>query len=133
MKKLSKNSQGFTVIELLVVILVLATLAVVAIANIRGLRAENRDTAVKTDINAVYYQLESFYEKNGYYPEVINAETLQGIDPESLKDSSGKSIEEADSNYTYEPTTCTEGKCKSFELSAKLEREAPYVKQSLNK
>lgn len=133
MRKLTKNSQGFTVIELLVVILVLAALAVIAVANIRGLRAENRDTAAKTDINAIYYQLESFYEENSYYPESLKTETLKGLDPESLKDTDNKAINESDSKYSYRPTSCSENKCKSFELTAQLEKEAPYVKQSLNK
>ena len=132
MKKLSKNNQGFTVIELLVFILVLAVLAVIGVTNIRSLRAENRDTSRKTDINAVYYQLESFYEKNGYYPEKIDAKTLAGIDPESLKDTDGKTINEEGGAYIYKPGSCTDAKCGRFELSVQLEREALYVKQSLN-
>lgn len=132
MKESASDSRGFTVIELLVVILVLTTLSVIAIANIRSLRAQNRDTASKTDVNAIYYQLESFHERSGYYPEALSTETLKGLDPESLKDNLGKSVNEANGMYTYKPTSCSEGKCKSFELSAQLEKEAPYVKQSLN-
>ena len=132
MKKSSINTQGFTVIELLVFIFILAVLSVVGISNVRSLRAQNRDTTQKTDINAVYHQLESFYEKNGYYPEGIDAKTLTGIDPESLKDNQNKTINEIGSLYSYKPGTCAEGKCKKFELTAQLEREALYVKQSLN-
>ena len=133
MKKLTNDNQGFTVIELLVVILVFIALAVVAVTNIRGLRAENRDTASKTDINAIYYQLESFFEKNDYYPEKLSVETLKGLDPESLKDDLGKTVNEEGGQYRYEPNTCAEQKCKSFTLTAQLDKEAPYTKQSLNK
>ena len=133
MKKLSQNTHGFTVIELLVVILVLSIVAVLAITNIRGLRAEKRDTISKTDINAVYYQLESFYEKNNYYPEQLSVDTLKGLDPESLKDDLGIAVNDLGGLYTYKPNGCSEAKCKSFELSARLEREAPYTKNSLNK
>jgi len=132
MKKLSRNSEGFTVIELLIVVLVFVGIAVIAITNIRNVRAENRDSAGKTDINAIYYQLESFYEKNGYYPASIDATQLKGIDPGSIQDYKGKSVNEAGSLYTYKPVTCTEAKCKSFELSAQLEKEAVYIKRSLN-
>ncbi len=132
MKKLSTNSDGFTVIELLVVVLVLVAIGVVAVTNIRNLRAENRDTVGKTDINAVYYQLESFYEKNGYYPETVSPASLKGIDPESVKDYLGKSISVSGSLYSYKPGFCADAKCKSFELSAQLEKEAPYIKRSLN-
>lgn len=132
MKKTSLNTHGFTVIELLVFILVLVTVAVVAISNVRSMKAENRDATNKSDINAIYYQLESYYEKNGNYPEKIDAATLKGIDPESLKDDLGKSVNEEGGLYTYKPAGCADGKCKSFELAAQLEKESPYIKQSLN-
>lgn len=133
MKKLSLDSQGFTVIELLVFIVVIVAIAVVGISNVRTLRAQNRDTASKTDINAVYYQLESFHEKNGYYPEKVEASSLAGIDPESLKDKNNLEINALGSTYSYKPANCAEAKCKSFELSTQLEKEAPFIKQSLNK
>lgn len=126
------NSEGFTVIELLVSILVLTVIAAVAVSNIRGLRADNRDEARKTDINATYYQLEAFHEKNGYYPEKLDANTLKGIDPESLKDENNLAANEAGSQYTYKAKSCSKGKCAGFELSAELEREATYTKLSLN-
>ncbi|MFO0971176.1 MAG: type II secretion system protein [Candidatus Saccharimonadales bacterium] len=133
MKKHTLDSQGFTIIELLVFIIVITAIAVVGISNIRTLRAQNRDTASKTDINAIYYQLESFHEKNGYYPEKVEAASLAGIDPESLKDKNNLEINAAGSTYAYKPAACVEAKCKSFELSAQLEKEAPFIKQSLNK
>lgn len=130
MKKINKS--GFTAIELLVFILLLTIIAAVAVANIRGLRADNRDTAAKTDINAIYYQLEAFHEQNGFYPQKLSAKTLEGIDPESLKDENELEINQEGSIYSYKPQGCSENKCKSFELSTKLEREATYTKLSLN-
>lgn len=125
------NSQGFTIIELMVVIVAIAAVSVLALTNIRGIRAQNRDEAKKTDINAIFFQLESYHQVNNYYPENINAETLKGIDPESLTDASGKKVSEPGSAYTYSPTGCVESKCKGYELRASLEREAPYIKLSL--
>lgn len=127
------DSRGFTVIELLVFITIVVAIAVLGVSNIRGLRAQNRDTASKTDINAIYYQLEAFYEKNGYYPEKVEAVNLAGIDPDSLKDKNNLEINSAGSTYSYKPANCAEAKCKSFELSTQLEKEAPFIKQSLNK
>lgn len=132
MKISSKNANGFTIIELLVFIVILTGLAVLGISNIRTLRAENRDTATKSDINAVYYQLESYFEKNGHYPEKISTETLQGINPESLKDKNDIPINEEGSLYTYRAINCSEEKCTRYDLTGQLEREAPYIKQSLN-
>lgn len=133
MKKLHIYSEGFTVIELLVFILVIVAIGVLGVSNIRTIRAQNRDSTAKTDINAVYYQLESFHEKNGYYPEKIDVVTLKGIDPVSLKDKNELDVNQAGSTYLYKPANCAEAKCKSFELSTELEKEARFVKESLNK
>lgn len=133
MNTLYKRQDGFTVIELLVFILVITTIAVIGISNVRTARAENRDTASKTDINAIFYQLEAFHERNGYYPENVDTKTLTGIDPQSLKDKNDITINQAGGAYVYKPASCAEAKCKSFELSTQLEKEAPFIKQSLNK
>lgn len=108
-------------------------IAAVAISNIRGLRADNRDEMRKRDINAVYYQLEAFYEKNGYYPKTVSENTLKGIDPDSLKDSNDVGINQTGGEYSYQARGCSNEKCTSFELSTELEREATYTKLSLNK
>lgn len=126
------NKRGFTIIELLVFIVILVALAAVAVANVRGLRADGRDETRKTDINAIYYQLEAFYEKNSYYPEKLDASSLQGIDPESLKDENNLAPNDPDSSYSYTPSGCKESKCTGYELSTKLEREATYTKVGLN-
>jgi type II secretory pathway pseudopilin PulG len=137
MKKLHNksdaNSDGFTIIELLVFILVLAIIATVGVSNIRDLRSHDRDTARKTDVNAVYYQLESYYEKNGNYPEKLDVNTLKGIDPASLKDTDDKAFNAENGEYTYKPSNCSDSKCKSYEITAELEKEAPFTKESLNK
>ncbi|MBP9738755.1 type II secretion system protein [Candidatus Saccharibacteria bacterium] len=131
MKKRSLTSGGFTIIELMVCIVAISAITVLALTNIRGVRAEQRDTTRKSDVNAVYYQLEAFHEKSGYYPQTIDAVILKGIDPESLKDSNGNAIGDTDSLYVYVPTGCAEAKCKSFSLSTELEKEAPFIKLSL--
>lgn len=128
-RRLSRT--GFTIIELMVTIVIFSALATLALTNIRGVRAEKRDAQRKTDINAIYYQLESFHEVNGYYPETVNAKNLKGIDPESLIDNTGKTINQPGSLYAYDPTDCSDAKCKSYSLSTALESEATYQKISL--
>ena len=131
MKKTTLNQNGFTIIELMIVIMAIAAISVVALSNIRSLRAQDRDALRKRDINAVYFQLESFHETNGYYPQAPTVKLLKGIDPASLVDNNGKSINQSGSAYVYTPTGCTDLKCTSYSITAKLEQETPFTKQSL--
>lgn len=132
MKKTWLNEQGITAIEFLVGLLVISIVAVVALTNIRSIRAENRDTQSKKDMNTLAFQLETFYQKNGYYPSTVNSTTLAGVDSETFKDSRGQTINQDSVLYAYTPVSCTDTKCRGFELKAELEREAPFIKQSLN-
>ena len=133
MKKIQLNNLGFTIIELLVFIVVITAITLVAVSNIRDLRATNRDQASKIDVNTIFYKLEVFFEKNGYYPESIDTKILQGLEQDNLKDRNGIEINQTGSAYTYRPAGCAETRCRSFELKALLEKEAPLTKQSLNK
>lgn len=132
MKSIKKSQAGFTVIELMVAILLVSVVSVLALNSIRTMRAEHRDDTKKSDINAIYFQLESFYEKTNYYPEKIDSKTLSGIDPESLKDEHGTNIGSDSAKYKYKPRDCAENKCKSYTLETDLDREDMYKKQSLH-
>jgi type II secretory pathway pseudopilin PulG len=128
-----KRSQGFTVIELIVVIAFLAGATVLLLVQKNNLGATQRDTDRKTAINAMYYNLEEvFYEKNGYYPSKIDSKTLRAMDPALFTDPFGVKINEAASNYRYEGTDCTDNKCKSYTLRADLEKEDDFVKKNRN-
>lgn len=131
MKTTQLSRTGFTIIELMVCIVVIAAISVLAMTNVRGARSENRDSQKKTDINAVYYQLESFHEANGYYPKTIDAKVLKGIDPDSLIDNNGRSINQTGGSYVYTSENCADVKCKSYVLTAELEKEAPFERLSL--
>ena len=131
MKKTTFTQSGFTIIELMVAIVVVATIAMVAVVNVRTLRAQDRDATKKRDINAVYYQLESFHETNGYYPQIVSTKTLKGLDPATLVDSNQRTINQDGGSYTYAATGCKESKCTSYTLTAELEKEAPFIKLSL--
>ena len=106
MKKLSHTSthqsEGFTIIELLVFVAVIAAAGLFAIVNIRSVRSENRDSSQKTDINTIVYQLESSYQKKNFYPKNIDATTLKGIDQDTLVDANGIKINETSGSYVGE-------------------------------
>jgi type II secretory pathway pseudopilin PulG len=124
-----KRSQGFTVIELIVVIVFVATASTLLFIQRSNLTATYRDDQRKIAINAMYYNLEEvFYATNGYYPTTIDSKALPAMDPELFKDPAGTAVGDQDSDYRYEATNCTDNKCKSYTLRADLEKEDDYVK-----
>lgn len=132
MQHRGKSQAGFTLIEFLVFVLALSALVTIALINIRNVRAHHRDKASKVEINTIDYYLESYHEKNGFYPQAADTTTLIGIDPEVLKDKNGRPVNTVASAYKYMPHDCVDGKCKSFELEVELEKEALFVKTSLS-
>lgn len=125
------RQKGFTVLELIIAVVFLLAAGTLFYIQKRDLEVANRDSQRKTAINVMYYNLEDvFYPTNKFYPEVLAADQLKGIDPSILTDPNGGKIGEG--NYRYEPKDCVEGKCKSYTLSADLEHEADFVKTSRN-
>jgi len=126
-----KRSQGFTVIELIVAIVFVGAAATLLFIQRDNLEATHRDNQRKTAINAMYYNLEEvFYEKNGYYPSKIDSKTLRAVDPDLFTDPSGVKMNEAGSEYHYQSLNCDNDKCKSYKLTADMEKEATYTKLS---
>lgn len=131
---MTKHTKGFTVIELIFFILLAGSTSIIFFVQKNNIEVAARDDARKTAINAIYYNLEKvFYPTNNYYPREITTETLKTIDPEMLIDSNGKKINETGSLYTYQPTDCSDDKCKNYTIKTTLEKEADYVKKSDNK
>lgn len=129
-----KRQNGFTVLELIIVIIFLVIAGTIFFIQKRDLEVAKRDSDRKTAINSIYYNLEDvFYPTSQYYPEKLTSDGLKGLDPNVLKDPNGKAVGEEGSNYLYEPKDCTDGKCKSYGITADLEHEADYVKDSRNK
>lgn len=125
------KKQGFTVIEIIVLSAFLITAGIVLILQLQRFNAENTNSQKKVAINAIYYSLEeSFYPTNKYYPEFINKDTLKTMDSSLLTDPSGIVLGESNSDYRYEPTNCSEGKCQSYTLRAILQNEADFIKKN---
>lgn len=150
MISLKKHEQGFTIVELLIVIVVIGILAALVLNSFTGVQARARDTERRTDINAISTQLEVYYNDNGGYPTLAQLQddaaggfietNLKGMDKEAIKDPKGVKIGVAGSTYTYTPlpAACTGATgatpCTSFTLNGDLEKSTPdpYVKKSLN-
>lgn len=124
-----KRSKGFTVIELVVIIIIIGATATLLFMQKNNFGAARRDADRKIAINAMYYNLEEvFFEKNSYYPSTIDSKTLRAMDPALFTDPHGVKLGDKNSDYRYEPTGCDNTKCTGYSLRASLEKEADYVK-----
>ncbi len=85
---LKKSSQkGFTIVELLIVIVVIGILAALVLNTFSGVQKRARDTQRQTDVNAIATQLEVYYNDNGTYPLAtgITVPNFKGIDAGALQ------------------------------------------------
>lgn len=83
-----KREEGFTIIELLIVIIVIAILAALVIAAYIGIQQRARDAERQSDIRNIITAVQAYATINdGEYPtctEVANG-TVENIDPEALE------------------------------------------------
>lgn len=63
-----QKRQGFTIVELLIVIVVIGILAAITIVAYNGVQQRARDTKRKQDIEVIAKSLELYYIDNGKYP-----------------------------------------------------------------
>jgi prepilin-type N-terminal cleavage/methylation domain-containing protein len=96
MVSLNRKQSGFTIVELLIVIVVIGILAGLVITTFTGIQQKARNTERQTDIKAVYGQVEAYYAQNGRYPTLANLNTrawrttnMKGLDSEAIKDPKG--------------------------------------------
>jgi len=120
-------------LELIVVVVAVGVLTVFFFMQAVTMAALERDDWSKRAINAMYFVLEDInFARDGFYPEVLNEDTLRGFDPEFFTDPFGMNIGMEGSVFTYEPSNCTDGECQHYVLRAVLEREAEFVRRSRN-
>ena len=125
------KKKGFTLPELIIVILFASLLLILFFTQKANLDAMRRDEKRKEAINAMYYALEEgFYAQNGYYPETISEENLPMMDPELFTDPMGINLGLDGSSYHYDAANCDDGRCKEYTLRATLEKEEDYIKKN---
>lgn len=66
--KRGQKRKGFTIVELVIVIVVIGTLAGITIVAYKGMQGRARDTDRKQDMAKIQDALELYYAKNGTYP-----------------------------------------------------------------
>lgn len=157
MSSLKKASQkGFTLVELLIVIVVIGILAALVITTYSGIQQKGRNTERQTDLKAVQGQLEAYYASNGYYPSLANLNTqpgtgnwwiqdnMKGLDKEALRDPSTSTYQLVGSvpaagtygySYAASPSGCDNGSggnCIAYKLIGNKEGGGTVEYDSLN-
>lgn len=86
MISLKKNNKGFTIVELLIVIVVIGILALLVVTTYGGIQAKARNAKRSADMSAVQTQLEAFFSQNAYYPSLtdMNSATWLATNMKSL-------------------------------------------------
>jgi prepilin-type N-terminal cleavage/methylation domain-containing protein len=62
------DNQGFTIVELLIVVVVISILATITVVGYQGLQARARDSQRKQDVATIRKALEYYYLDNGKFP-----------------------------------------------------------------
>ncbi|HTB49263.1 MAG TPA: prepilin-type N-terminal cleavage/methylation domain-containing protein [Verrucomicrobiae bacterium] len=143
LKKRNLDGKGFTIVELLIVIVVIGILALLVITTYSGIQAKARNAKRQTDIQSLQTQLEAFFSQNGYYPSLgdMNSASWRGtnmksldvnalVDPSSNCDpSSASCLVSSPTNkaYAYAVTDSSGNSCESTDTNcAKYTLTAEY-------
>lgn len=62
------NKNGFTIVELLIVVVVIAILAAITIVSYNGIQNRANDTAVQSDLRNIATKFEAYKIEKGVYP-----------------------------------------------------------------
>jgi len=148
--KIQKNEDGFTIIELLVVILIIGLLSFLLIVTSSSFRQKERNNERQNDIKALHLQLEAYFAQNAKYPTLANMNdanwrksALKSMENEWLKDPQGTNEQLVDTPsknaYSYEvkaadngPCDNTTKDCTQYVLTATLEGSGTFTRNNTN-
>ncbi len=146
------NQRGFTVVELLLVIVAIGLLGFLVFSTYAGVQRNQRNNTRKKDIQTIYKQLEDYSVENSRYPtltdlnnSVWRTANMKALDASTLRDPSsgaGQLVAKPTAKaYSYEVTAADGNACDNkikvcahYTLTATLEGTpvATFVKSSLN-
>ncbi len=139
--KIFKNSHGFTLVEIVVVIGIMAFLTTIIYTSLSGSKAQNRDQKRAGDMSTIQLALEMYFSKNKEYPSRLWPQskapdgTVYASDPGSftyLSTANNISFKKIDpptvnawDGYFYVPLGGS--KCSSYQLWTRMEVKNPAI------
>lgn len=116
------RSAGFTLVELLVVLVIITILSAIVLSSLTEGRMRARDTKRVTDIGQLKIALSLYFDQNGSYPAGLSALAPSYIAvvpaPPAYPNFPGITY------YYYTPLNVGAGNCNSYHLAAVLENPA---------
>jgi len=97
------RKKGFTLVELLVVVLILGALAAIAVPRIIGGATNATINACKTNVDLINSQIELYYANEGDWPDSLS--DLTSTDPNESYFPDGVPECPFGNDYTYSSTT----------------------------
>ena len=89
MISLRKDTKGFTIIELLIVIVVIGILAAIGFVAYGNVTKSARNSDREADASAIAKKAEEYYASNGVYPTFAQLSAMDGIDTKTTNSPSG--------------------------------------------
>lgn len=162
MVSLKRNDRGFTIVELLAVIVVIVVMVSLLVTTYSGIQTHQRNTQRTNDLKLFQDKLETYFETNAnsHYPSAADINTqpangtwwiqtnMKGLSKQTIRDPSSSSYrvltsvpKKAGIGYVYQPvqsdgtTSCesNDTTCASYTLTAVPEGGGPnIVLKSLN-
>lgn len=131
MRGILKKESGFTLLELLIVIVIIGILAVLIVPNLTSGPARARDSQRKSDMRNVKTALETYFNDNNQYPGGTGSAGYAGLSTTLVStyikvlpvDPKGGTQAAPIYSYTASPASCAPGgtACTSYVLSTTLE------------
>jgi len=109
MSKLKRRQKGFTLIEVLLIVVILGIIAAIAIPRLMASRAQAQEKTCRTNVANINTALEKYYFDTGKYPGDTGAATF--TDFLSLTDYFPDGAPVCPSGGTYSLKTTKRAKC----------------------
>ena len=114
-----RKPKGFTLLELLIVIVIIGILIALVLPNLINGPIRARDVRRKEDLNSISSGLEQYYNDNSAYPAVLT--TLTSGTPQYLKNIPNDP--KSGGGYVYAPQPAGGPVFTGFNLEATLENQ----------